>query len=158
MTDFTINLNQEKTERLDSSQSLQVTLVPSEKLLPLIRDDIYTISFKTLYDADPELAGVKAVKNLKSSDVILVNDIKTRQNGVASEKGLVWMNSREEALRALCFHLWRELGVDNRKCYGCGMQRPVEFKAFINERTCECGSKRCTIMSYSTILSYKYKL
>lgn len=158
VTDFKISLNQTKVERLDSSHSYTVTLEPSEKLLPYLNDKIYTVSFKTLFDADELSAEIKAKKNLKYSDVILVNDIKTRKNGVASAKGLTWCSSRMEALRVLVFHIWRELNLDNKKCYGCGMNTAVTFKEYCEDRRCDCGSKRTTIMAYSTILSYKYNL
>jgi hypothetical protein len=158
VTDFKINLSQKTPERLDSSQSYTVTLEPSEKLLPHLNDKIYTVSFKTLFDADATVAEAKAKKNLKSSDVILVNDIKTRQNGVASLKGLTWCDSRPEALKVIAFHIWRDLGLDNKKCYGCGMNTPVTFKNYCEDRKCDCGSKKTTIMAYSTILSYKYNL
>lgn len=158
VTDFKINLQQEKVQRLDSSLAYTVTLEPSEKLLPLINDKIFVVSFKTLFDADPELAATKAIKNLQDSDVILVNDIKTRKNGVASANGLAWCPSREEALKVLSYHIWRELKLDNKKCYGCGMNTAVTFKEFCEDRRCECGSKKTTIMAYTTILSYKYKL
>lgn len=139
--------------RLDSSKPITVTLVPSEKILPKIREDIYTISFKTLYN-DPDNLD-KINKNLDHCDLVFVNDIGTKQNGLSNDNQFKWFDTRSDALKGLCYSVLNHLKLDNAKCSRCGIQEPVYFKEAI-ERPCDCGTRKRSLMSYATILKYKY--
>lgn len=153
VADFTINLDPEV--RLDSGKSHIVTLEPAEKLLPLINPNIFRVSFKTVYNSDHETFEKKGQKNLGNSDLILINDIKTLKNAIANKDNIYVCKNRDEAINILCMSIWKRLGLDNRRCR-CGLNTPVTFQQFLSERC--CSRKGNTIMSYETILKYKYGL
>lgn len=93
VADFKIELPSELiNKRLSSSSELIVKLVPSEKILPLIMDGIFTVSFKTLFNEEDTN---KAFKNNKESDIVFVNDIGKRKNGLIVNSTLTWFDSRE---------------------------------------------------------------
>lgn len=153
VADFKIET--EKEGRLDSSKSYSVTLIPSEKLLGHFRDDIIVVSFKTLFgEDDEEKARAKAVKNMDSSDLVFVNDIKNRTNGIAVGGEYRPMPSREEAIGAACFYLYHKLGRLSFECPWCG-RAPLPWREV--KRRCSCGNRR-SVMGYDTILRYKYGL
>lgn len=149
VADFEIELPKElSNKRLSSNNEYTLTLKPSEKILPLIRKDIFTISFKTLYNEENE---TKAMKNKELSDVVFVNDIGFKKNGIIFNDKLEWSKSREDAIKTTALHVFNHFDLVNRKCYGCGLQSPESFNHFINNR-CDCGSKKSTCMAFKTIL------
>jgi hypothetical protein len=154
VADFEIELPAElSNSRLSSNNEYTFTLKPSEKILPLIREDVFTISFKTLYNEENES---KALKNSDISNVVFVNDIGFKKNGIVYNNKLEWNISREESIKIAAMHVFNHFDLVNRKCYGCGLQTPESFNHFINNR-CDCGSKKNTCMAFKTILKIYHK-
>lgn len=85
-----------------------MTLSPSEKILPMIREkrkDIFLVSFKTTVNYTPDQqyqAGLSLLKE-SSSNLVLANDLKTRMNMiiVPEESQYGQTTNRYEALKTL---------------------------------------------------------
>lgn len=139
--------------RLSSGTDHFVRLVPSQKVLPLLRPNLYVVSFKTLYK---ELHNTeKALKNLDQSDLVFVNDIGYRVNGIGTDQGVTWLDSRSETIKATAYSILNNLELLNAQCSRCGNNQSVNWDVFFNS-TCECGNRKRSIMSYRTIVKYKY--
>ncbi len=96
-------------ERLETRNgSTAMVLTPSEKLIKKIRatrKDIFLVGFKTTCDADEETQYAKGLNLLKSvsANLVLVNDIGTRNNMIITPEEGVYSNgaNRKEILNEL---------------------------------------------------------
>lgn len=153
VADFTIDLPKElQGTRLSSSKEMEVTLKPAPKILQEIRKDIFTVSFKTLYNETNEN---KAFKNSEHSDIIFVNDIGKKTNGLVIRDKIHWQSSRKETIDLLCKAIYSKLNLVSRFCVKCGEYVPLTIKEALAPCP-SCYAKRPSIISYKTILDYKY--
>lgn len=86
--------------RLDSSESFQLGLKPSEKIIDRIkkvRPDIILATFKTTSGESGETLQYKATNNLErcGSDIVLGNDIKRRYNMLVTQRSCEMFGDRE---------------------------------------------------------------
>ncbi len=95
------------TSRLDSSKGHNLTLVPTEKILPVfrqeankdgnVRKDIFLVAFKTTCGDDRETMYLKGLNLLKASsaNLVLVNDVKTRFNMIVTPEEAAYYETED---------------------------------------------------------------
>ena len=105
-------------ERLSSKEKHTIFFEPTDKIINKIRKDrkdIFLVSFKTTSGLDKQDSYAKALRNLKksSSNLVFVNDIKNKHNGVVTpEEFTYWEDTREKAINTLSHMILKRIQLN----------------------------------------------
>jgi len=115
-TEIKIDFGKDK-DRLDSSRHYLMSIWPSKKILPKIRQqrkDIFVVSFKTTAGVGRDETYKKGLLALKknSSNLVFANDIQDKINMVVTPEEFPYeAETREDAVKKLCEITYKRLNL-----------------------------------------------